>query len=197
LAEALAQDVSATGMQADRSRLAQAARCAAIIHDLGKYAPEFQRRLFGEPVRVVHPLQGAKLAAGEKAVDVAMSAGMSAARGDEAFRRMVAARAGACGSRWFAKRSSINSIPSRFVNRANHTACLPDAYEMFALIEPCMANEPFWVDMRTVSYETERKRSRAGISPSAGTSRSPNNVKTKHCCVPSSRMLNYRCESDH
>jgi len=72
LAEGFAREASATGGQSDFSRLPQAARCAGLVHDLGKYTPEFQHRIRGAPEGVVHSLQGAKLAAREKALDVAM-----------------------------------------------------------------------------------------------------------------------------
>src|SRR5258706_5339132 len=39
--------------------LAKAARLAGLLHDLGKYTPEFQARLAGSAVRVDHSTAGA------------------------------------------------------------------------------------------------------------------------------------------
>lgn len=73
LAEAFAGEASATLRSAAASRLTEVTRSAALVHDLGKYSQDFQRRLRGEPVQVVHSLQGAKVAAAKKSVDAAMA----------------------------------------------------------------------------------------------------------------------------
>lgn len=44
-----------------RIHLAKAARLAALLHDLGKYTPEFQARLSGAPERVDHSTAGAAI----------------------------------------------------------------------------------------------------------------------------------------
>jgi len=43
---------------AERLGLGRAARCAGLLHDLGKYHPDFQRRLAGAAVRVDHSTAG-------------------------------------------------------------------------------------------------------------------------------------------
>ncbi len=63
LAEAFAGEASATLRSAAASRLTEVTRSAALVHDLGKYSQDFQRRLRGEPVQVVHSLQGRVAAA--------------------------------------------------------------------------------------------------------------------------------------
>jgi len=50
------------------------------------------------------------------------------------------------------------------------------------VIDPCVANEPFVVDMRTVEYETERKRSRVGDSSSAGRKITAGRQKNRRGC---------------
>lgn len=73
LAEAFAAEASATCVNPATSRLAELARSTALAHDLGKYSEKFQRRLRGEPVRAIHSLQGAMLAARKKCVDAGMA----------------------------------------------------------------------------------------------------------------------------
>lgn len=46
----------------ERSGCGDYARVAGMLHDLGKYTPEFQRRLSGDPSRVDHSTVGAQLA---------------------------------------------------------------------------------------------------------------------------------------
>lgn len=46
----------------ERSGCGDYARVAGMLHDLGKYTPEFQRRLSGDPRRVDHSTAGAQLA---------------------------------------------------------------------------------------------------------------------------------------
>lgn len=46
----------------ERSGCGAYARVAGMLHDLGKYTPEFQRRLSGDPRRVDHSTAGAQLA---------------------------------------------------------------------------------------------------------------------------------------
>ncbi len=42
--------------------LGESAKCAGLLHDIGKYTTEFQRRISGEAVRVDHATRGAMLA---------------------------------------------------------------------------------------------------------------------------------------
>ena len=46
----------------ERSGCGDLARMAGMLHDLGKYTPEFQRRLSGDPSQVKHSTAGAQLA---------------------------------------------------------------------------------------------------------------------------------------
>jgi CRISPR-associated endonuclease/helicase Cas3 len=45
----------------DRFGWAEIARTAGLLHDLGKYTPEFQRRLHGDPSSVDHSTARAKI----------------------------------------------------------------------------------------------------------------------------------------
>ena len=56
---AVGQGAAAVG---DKFGAAAAARLAGLLHDLGKYAPEFQKRLRGSAVRVDHSTFGASVA---------------------------------------------------------------------------------------------------------------------------------------
>tara|TARA_E500000318_G_scaffold27598_3_gene27815 strand:- start:8903 stop:11260 length:2358 start_codon:yes stop_codon:yes gene_type:complete len=47
--------------------LEKAARLAGLLHDLGKYTPEFQKRLTGEDIRVDHSTAGAAILLGDLA----------------------------------------------------------------------------------------------------------------------------------
>ena len=62
----LAEHLQGTGDRAarflERADLADLGRTAGLLHDLGKYTPEFQNRLRGDPAPVNHSTAGAKVA---------------------------------------------------------------------------------------------------------------------------------------
>ncbi|MEJ2631090.1 MAG: CRISPR-associated endonuclease Cas3'' [Acidihalobacter sp.] len=62
LAEHLHNVGRLAGERAARFGMAEAARAAGLLHDLGKYTDDFQRRIAGDAVRVDHATHGAILA---------------------------------------------------------------------------------------------------------------------------------------
>ena len=61
LAEHLSEVAKHAALFAKHCGCVQAARLAGLLHDLGKYNPDFQRRLDGDAVRVEHSIAGAAL----------------------------------------------------------------------------------------------------------------------------------------